>query len=230
MIDRFSKDGTDIVAERAGATVIRSLTGRSSARNLGAKSACSPAIIFVDSDMLLSRNLLEICEKCLKEYHVLVIPEISRGEGFWAMCKSMERRTYLGDELVEAVRCFRTDAFFQLGGYDESLEAGEDWDLHYRALMSGLHIGRATSCIIHDEGKLTLTGLMRKKYFYGRTIRKYWKKNGCRAINQTNPYRLVLLTSFRVSRENARYGIGVLVLRTFEILGAIAGLLTSLGG
>ena len=37
------------------------------------------------------------------------IPEVTVGEGFWTACRSLERRCYIGEEMIEAPRLIRRD-------------------------------------------------------------------------------------------------------------------------
>ena len=57
---------------------------------------------------------------------------------------------------MEAARAFRRGAFESVGGYDEALNAGEDWDLSERVTRSGGAMGRIKAELIHDEGRVGL--------------------------------------------------------------------------
>src|SRR5437879_729679 len=171
VIDRCSKDGTLDVANSHKTTVIVSDAHRSEARNLGIAKSRSEVVISLDSDMSVPPTMVEECEAKIGAYDALVIPEVSIGRGFWAECRALERRSNIGNGLVEAARCFRRTALVSIGCYNSQLEAGEDWDLQNRAKRNRLRIGRTFSPIIHDEGKLALGESVRKKYAYGKTIR-----------------------------------------------------------
>src|SRR5436309_15285605 len=177
VVDRFSDDGLASFARANGATVIQSEANRSRARNIGLQKASSEGVLFIDADMILPPTLVEECEIELERYDALIIPEESVGVGFWAECKAMERKNYVGDEIMEAARCFRRRALTRLKGYTNILESGEDWDLHNRAVASGLNIGRTCSTIQHDEGMLSLSSLIRKKYSYGKSFERYLQSN-----------------------------------------------------
>ena len=222
IVDRFSIDGTLEIAKKFGAKVIQANANRSLGRNIGLKESGSDGIIFVDADMLLAQDLVGECSRRLEKYQALVIPEISFGEGFWAKCKSLERRTHLETEL-EAARCFNRSVLLSLGGYNQVLESGEDWDLHNRARSSGLSIGRTESVILHDEGKGSLIRMMRKKYQYGTTISAYTKANPQAARTQLNPFTRIIRPAIKVVSSDPTHGAGVLVLKTLEFMAGYAG-------
>ncbi len=222
LVDNCSRDGTIEIARRNGATVIRRAANRSEARNIGFKQSSSVAVLFIDSDMILPPTLIEECEQALVSHDALLIPEISIGIGYWATCKSMERRTYIGTRVLEAARCFRRERLSPLGGFDPSLEAGEDWDLQQRAELAGLSFGRVDSKIIHDEGRLRLATILKKKYFYGKTIGRYLRKNHTISIRQLNPITRIITPSLKVAVKNPSYGIGVFVIKSLEF--TVAGL------
>src|SRR6266581_1173416 len=216
VVDRFSRDETVKMANSCGATIISSPANRSGARNLGATASDSSAVLFIDSDMILPRTLIEECEEGLRTHSALIIPEDSVGSGFWAACKSIERHSYRNNDLIEAARCFKRNVYSDLGGYDSALEAGEDWDLHSRARNAGVEIGRVKSAILHDEGDLKLLALIRKKFAYGRTMGEYLKLNPVAGINQLNPVSRVLGTSIKIIPSDPKHGAGFLVLKTLE--------------
>ncbi len=225
IVDKFSSDGTARIAKAFDSTVIQADANRSLARNIGLERCISRGVLFVDSDMILPPNLIEECEEGLRRHQALVVPEVSVGTGFWAECKSMERRTYIGNDLVEAPRCFQKIALLSLGGYNPSLDAGEDWDLYDRVKKSGLSIARVKPEIVHDEGDLTLPVLLRKKYFYGKMIGDYLRLNPSIGIRQINPFRRVLAPTLSILSSDPLHGTGVMTLRTLEFAAAALGLL-----
>jgi len=65
-----------------------------------------------------------------------------------------------------------------VGGYDEDLYAGEDWDLTNRLRDGDYKIGRSKSLLEHDEGRLNFFGSSKKKRYYSKNFFEvYAKKN-----------------------------------------------------
>jgi len=216
VVDRFSQDDLASFAKANGATVIQSNANRSMARNIGLQKAASKGVLFVDSDMILPTHLVEECESGLDKYDTLIIPELSIGIGFWAECKAAERAMYIGNEEVEAARCFRRESLVSLGGYRASLEAGEDWDLQNRAAASGLSLGRTNSTILHDEGNLSLASLIRKKYTYGKSFATYLKMNPGKGFRQIEPLHRIVRPSMKVFVSSPTHGTGILIMKSLE--------------
>jgi arabinofuranan 3-O-arabinosyltransferase len=184
--------------------------------------ASSEGVLFIDSDMILPPTLVHECETGLRKHDALIIPEKSIGSGFWAQCKAVERRNNIGDDQLEAPRCFQKSALAPLGGYSTALESGEDWDLHNRAVAASLNIGRANSAILHDEGRLSILNLLRKKYRYGKSFGRYLRANPNVGFVQVNPWRRIVRPSLRAFASTPKYGIGILVMTSLEF--AAAGL------
>ncbi len=153
------------------------------------------------------------------------------GVGFWAECKAMERKNYVGDEIMEAARCFRRKALTPLEGYTNILESGEDWDLHNRAVASGLSFGRVYSTILHDEGMLSLWSLIRKKYSYGKSFELYLQSNRDIGFRQIDPIRRIVKPSLIVSLSSPKHGAGIMIMKSLEFaaagLGHVLGSLNS---
>jgi len=157
----------------------------------------------------------------------VVIPERSFGDGFWARCKALERSCYVGDSTIEAARCFGRELFDRVGGYDETLVAGEDWDLHERVRQLGVEIGRTDAYISHDEGQLRLLDAAAKKFRYGRTLGLYLDKHPNRARRQL---RLIRPAFVRHRRRLARDPLGtagMIALKASEAAAGAAGLVTA---
>lgn len=179
VVDNFSSDPTPGIASRLADRFLTGGPERSAQRNMGAAIATGDILVFLDSDMRapvnLAHDVVDTLDR-LPAVDALILPEISVGEGYWARCKALEKTIYLGDSDVEAARVFRSRAFWAVGGFDEELFAGEDWDLSDRLEESGCSFGRTAATITHDEGSLTLIADLRKKFYYGRSLHSYFRK------------------------------------------------------
>jgi glycosyltransferase involved in cell wall biosynthesis len=179
LIDNYSEDETSCIATKLGANFILFKGWMSSARNHGAKRSIGKYVLHVDSDMELMPNVIEECvDKCENEnLDALIIPEISVGEGYLAKCKAIEKFILIGEKGYESARFIRRTSFELIKGFDENLEAGEDYDFHHRLIKGGMRISRINSFIKHHEGKLTFMKIISKYKRYGRTINLYVIKN-----------------------------------------------------
>lgn len=228
VVDNRSRDETVTIAKAWGATVLTAYPERSAQRNAGAKVAKGQWLIFLDADMELTSGVLaELEAKFRSGSEAVIIPEASRGAGFWAKVRGFEKSLYEGDELLEAARAFRTEVYRRVGGYDETLIAAEDWDLTARLKNAGVRIDRISSPIIHHEGLLTLRHAFQKKAYYGRNLSHYIHKHPELARKQ---FRFIRPAFFRNGSKLLRHPIltlGLLVLKAADFSGGAAGLLRS---
>jgi glycosyltransferase involved in cell wall biosynthesis len=225
VVDNHSTDATLAIATRLSDRFATIGPERSAQRNHGAALAAGTHLLFVDSDMVLDRRVVQECVEIAGRAEAIVIPEESFGEGFWARCKRLERRCYLGDESIEAARFFARDVFERVGGYDEELAAAEDWDLHERARQAGARVGRTSAMIRHDEGRLRLTRLMAKKFQYGAAMRPYLAKHPERAKAQLRLVRPAFVRHAGRLAAEPFTGVGVVVMKCAEAAAGAAGLL-----
>ncbi len=151
----------------------------------------------------------------------LVLPEQSFGEGFLAQCRALEKSLYVGDPSVEAARAFRREVIEQVGGWDETLTAAEDWDLDDRVRGAGVELGRVSAWIWHDEGRLRLRGTFGKKRYYGRWLGVYLARgDGGRSG------RLARTSLFSNPRRLVRHPLrtaGMITLKSVEAAGMLTG-------
>ena len=198
---------------------------RCAQRNLGARKADGEYILIIDSDMELSPGVIGSCVAKMEaepNLRGIIIPEESFGDGFWAQCKRLEKSFYIGVDAVEAARFFRKRDFEAVGGYDESMISGEDWDLSDRVETLG-PLGRISDLIYHNEGRLGLWKTLRKKYYYARKAGAYTTKSvdistaQKRKIGILGRYHLFLSDPRKLFR-NPLVGIGMLFMKTGEFL------------
>ncbi len=181
VVDNYSTDKTAQIAKKLGAKVILKGNERSRQRNFGAKIARGKWLLFLDGDMEVSSSLIKECIKISEESFftpMIVIPEVSIGETFWGKALALERNCYKGPSWILAARFFPRNLFLKESGYDESLNAGEDWDITQRLEASGIPaLLVKNSVIYHHESKDSLFKLLKKESYYIKSIIKYAKKH-----------------------------------------------------
>jgi GT2 family glycosyltransferase len=181
--------------------------------------------------MELSATVVSDCVKTAtaNTFDVLIIPEESFGKGFWARCKQLERSYYVGQDSIEAARFFERQVYLKVGGYNETMTGGEDWDLTNRVRATGVQIGRIDSYIYHNEGHPRFTRTVGKMYYYAQHAAEYFEKNPTPSAltDKSGPlarYKLFFSRPGRMLR-NPFVGFGMLALKTAEYAAGGMGLL-----
>ncbi len=229
VVDNNSSDNTQEIAESMGVQVYEQGPERSTQKNFGAKKANGDYVLFLDADARLTKSVVSDCVQCSEDnsWQMVIIPERHLGEGFWSEVKALERSFYLGDDTVEAPWFFDKTAFFAVGGYDEEMYAGEDWDLFDRMREAGYSYGRCESFINHQIGKIGLIDTARKKMYYGRNIDKFLSKGAGKKARRNPIIRPALLNNVNYLSKSPLKYLGIYVLKIAESVGIILGMLQS---
>ena len=153
VVDDGSTDGTvdaiDGTLENAAAPVRVIQTenlGPAAARNLGVEAASAPLIAFLDSDDLWHPQKLARQLAYLREHPGCVIAQCDE---LWIrdgrrVNPGLRHRKRAGDIFVDSLRTclispsaviMKTAMFRDLGGFDETMRAAEDYDLWLRVLL-----------------------------------------------------------------------------------------------
>jgi glycosyltransferase involved in cell wall biosynthesis len=182
VVDNNSTDTTALIANEFADLVLYAGPERSTQRNVGARSVSSPIVGFIDSDMILSRDVVKQAVAAIESGATsIVVPETTVGDGYWARVSAFERSFYEGSRTVEAPRFFTTDAFRAIGGFDEEMTGAEDWDIGLRSEASGPRF-RIDARIIHEEGHVNYFALCRKKAYYAPGVALFVRKHGASAL------------------------------------------------
>ena len=225
VVDNASSDETKKIAKKFTSNVFDKGPERSAQRNFGAARARGDYLLFLDADMILEPSVIADCvRKAQKGYEAITIPEKSVGVGFWARCKAIEREYYQGVEWMEAARFYKKEQFDRVHGYDESLTGPEDFELSQRiaSAVGKENVGRISSFIVHDEGRLSLVGLLQKKYYYGKQMRRYSgvRESKSSFNKQANILRRYVLffTKPSVFLKDPLHGIGMLFMKGMNLV------------
>lgn len=222
VVDNGSTDNTKQIAQAYTDNVYNVGPERSAQRNYGVSKANGAYVVMIDSDMELTKEVIRTCVEQITAHpdqKALVIPEESFGQGFWAQCKRLERSFYVGVPWIEAARFFDRQAYLDVGGYNERLISGEDWDLSQR-VGECAPIGRVGEFIRHNEGHLRLLRTLKKKYYYAQQFAQYLaaNKNHPAISSQTGIFTRYALF-FSQPRQLLRQpglGLGMLLMKTSE--------------
>lgn len=239
VVDNNSQDNTKDIARRHTSQVYNHGPERSAQRNFGVKKSSGEYLLIIDSDMVLTPQVIEscVCKMMGNRHHkALVIPEESFGEGFWAQCKVLERSFYIGVPWMEASRFFCRKTFKEMGGYDEKNTGTEDFDLPQR-IEEGYGkdaIDRIEKVILHNERRFSLLITCKKKFYYAQLLDSYKTKPANRTNfgKQANIFSRFTLFFSKPKKlfHNPLYGMGMLFLKSCEFSAGGLGYLSTLFG
>jgi glycosyltransferase involved in cell wall biosynthesis len=137
VVDNGSTDRTIERAQTSKALVVReTVHSVAKVRNTGAKSAHGDILVFVDADVTVPETLLWRIAQLMSN-PVCVGGAVDTDYNPLRFSLKIYLRTWriIGTFLrmaQGATQFIRRDVFFSLGGYDETLYAGEDVDLYWR--------------------------------------------------------------------------------------------------
>jgi glycosyltransferase involved in cell wall biosynthesis len=230
VVDDASTDNTVEISKKYTKKVYRRVHAeRSVQRNFGAKKSKGSILFFLDADMVLSGNVVKDAVKKKKDYKALVIPEKTTGDGFLQSVRRFEREMYEHDKSIEVARVFDRDVFFELKGYDEELTGPEDYDLPYR-IGKKYKIGRGTEYLLHNEGRLNLVKLLKKRFYYANKGALYAQKHPELVMTQGNLlFRSAYLRNWKKFIRNPVLGFSFLIIKCLETIAAILGFIKAVG-
>lgn len=197
---------------------------RSNQRNFGAKHARGKYLLFLDQDTILSGSVIQECVDTIKKNSMIMIPENSFGEGFWSNVKSFERSMYRGGDVSQGARFFEKRGFWSVGGYDPDLVGTEDLDLFNKLKNKGVKPLEIKSCILHDEGRLSLKKVSRRIIYYSSSFLKYKRKYPEISRKQFTLLRPTYFRNWKKMIMSPGLAYGFIVLKMVEGFSALYGM------
>lgn len=176
VIDNGSSDLTRKIADQSGAHVYTKPRGNIGAlRNYGASQTEAKILVFIDADVTLTACWQTSIKKVLKDierYEKLITgsncaPPVSQNwflkYWFQSFAESINSR-HIGTGHMIISRSF----FHLLGGFDESLVTGEDYDICQRALkLDGSIENNPSLLVYHHDFPKTPVAFIRREMWHG---------------------------------------------------------------
>jgi glycosyltransferase involved in cell wall biosynthesis len=225
VVDNQSTDDTLEIAQKYTNHIYTHGPERSAQRNYGAQKATGTYLCMIDSDMVLTNTLIEECVAHIHQNTVCILTEESFGVGFWAQVKRKERQFYVGNDAIEAPRVFSTQLYKDIGGYNEALTGGEDWELFDRLKQKGVTVYRTDAKVLHDEGVVDIEQVFKKRVLYGKAYKRF-RSTGASMVGRGVIQRYVLfIKKWKEGVTEPVLYIGVFVLKCIEFWGAFLGMI-----
>lgn len=147
----------------------------SALRNYGASLAQGTVLVFLDADCIAPQNWLVnasmLCsQKAINGAFYRTPPRSSWVARAWHSCEYLEKEGAVsfvpaGNLIVPK------DVFEKIGGFDETLETNEDYEICQRALCAGYGVFAFPSlAVIHLGNPQTLNAFYRKERWHGKHV------------------------------------------------------------
>lgn len=230
VIDNYSSDETRNIAESHGAKVLTIGPERSAQMNYGVSSAHGKYILRVDSDMILDNNLIEKCLKlCCEGAQAVVVPVLPHSNGpnnFWVSCRMLEQKMLLDDMVNVAPRFIDRSVFLAVGGYDETIVAWEDYDLHNRLLESRCRMSSLQDSALWHLGEASSLGeVIVRMVRYGKTgsLGLFTKKHGLGGLKQISIIRPSYFRHRNYFVTDPLHYVGIFVMKILQTFSVVLG-------
>lgn len=213
--DNGSTDKTlDIIKNNYGAQnikLVNSSLERSRQVNEAAEIASGKYIYITGVDIYYNSKYFSKALKLLEENEsidAVYTSVITDDSGLIAKIKKYERELYVGDNRHESARLVRREVFSAIGGYDEEIVAGEDYDFQRRLNEGGYKTGRVSEIAeYHLQEENSWIGVWKRAFYYGKTLPKFFQKNNLSGVIQMSPIRLNYFSLKALSKPHLLLGL-----------------------
>ncbi len=123
------------------ATLIQGNYGKSAARNIGTKHATGNYLLHIDVDYVLHPTILALAVSVIKKTHtkaIILHERIAAGGSIWQQARALERNIVVDDLVLSAPQLIEKKLFERIGGFDERVDALDDWGIALKLAKMGI--------------------------------------------------------------------------------------------
>jgi glycosyltransferase involved in cell wall biosynthesis len=199
VVDNQSTDGTLDLARKFTNKVFTWGPERSAQMNFGVSHAAGRFVYKVDSDFVLDPLVVEACvSEAAKGFDAIVVHNSPDTRVSWiARVRKFEVDMYKYDLDHSSARFISKDVYEGIGGFDESITAGEDYDFQNRLNAGGYKTGFISPEAVHLGEPVSLWRHMSKYFMYGSDFVAYAERNPKASKTQLSFIRPVYLRNWR---------------------------------
>lgn len=199
VVDRDSTDGTKDIAKEYTRNIFSKGPERSAQVNFGVTKATGEYVYKVDSDFELDPEVLQQCvNEAAKGFSAVVVHNSPDTSVSWiARIRKFEVDMYKYDITHSSARFVRRDVYQKIGGFNEKITAGEDYDFQNKLNRGGYKTGFIEAEALHLGEPKSFWKHMKKFYDYGKDFTNYKQENVAESKQQLGFMRSVYIRHWR---------------------------------
>lgn len=205
---------------------------KNDARNLGIRESIGRFILYLDYDMIASRNLIEDCLEQSEKYKAIIIPERGISGNFWQNCRKLERKLITYDAQTVTPRFYVKSIFEPLEKpFDNRFGLLDEWGFNQKLTEKKIAVGYCKSFVVVNELDFTLWNEIKNKFRRGLWMNNFYKIDKNEAWKRINPIqRGVVFYGKRLSYliKEPIYFPGLIVLKFVDFLAFMSGYIVGL--
>ena len=179
VVDNNSTDNTKEIARKYTDLVFNHGPERSAQVNHGVEKSQGMFVYKVDSDFLLDREVVRQCiDKAGGGYDAVVVHNSPDVRVSWiAKIRKFEVDMYKYDITHSSARFVKKNVYKKIGGFNEKITAGEDYDFQNKLNRAGYKTGYIEAEALHLGEPTNIWKHLMKYYEYGKDFVNYQKEN-----------------------------------------------------
>jgi glycosyltransferase involved in cell wall biosynthesis len=227
VVDNHSSDGTPDIARRYTELVYDCGPERSAQVNFGVDHASGEYVYKVDSDFVLDSKVIESCiDEISKGFDAIVVHNSPDPSVSWiAKIRKFEVDMYKYDLTHSSARFVKKSTFQAVGGFNESITAGEDYDFQNRLNRAGFCTGFIEPEALHLGEPTDLWKHLWKYFHYGKNFVHYRSANRQESKDQLRFVRRAYVRNWRCFVRHPVLGSGLAIYSSLKFLFGGCGLL-----
>lgn len=199
VVDNNSTDNSKEIAKKYTTMVFNKGPERSAQVNYGVEKAHGEYVYKVDSDFVLDADVVAQCiAKVQEEYDAVVVHNSPDKTISWiAKIRKFEVNMYKYDITHSSARFVKKTVYESIGGFNEKITAGEDYDFQNKLNRAGYKTGFIPAEALHLGEPKSIWKHLLKYYRYGKDFVNYAKDNTQESKTQLGFVRMVYVKHWR---------------------------------
>lgn len=199
VVDNNSTDDTKKIAKKYTDKIFNKGPERSAQVNFGVEQATGEYVYKVDSDFVLDPQVVSQCiSETEKGFDAVVVHNSPDIRISWiARIRKFEVDMYKYDITHSSARFVKKRVYQDIGGFNEAITAGEDYDFQNKLNKGGYRTGFIDAEALHLGEPTSFWRHMKKYYDYGRDFVNYKSENEKESKAQLKFFRGVYLRNWK---------------------------------
>lgn len=220
VVDNNSTDDTKKIASKYTDRVFNRGPERSAQVNYGVAQSRGAYVYKIDSDFVLDEDVVKQCvQKAGEGFDAMVVhnsPDVR--VGWIAKIRKFEVDMYKYDIMHSSARFVQKDVYQKVGGFNEEVTAGEDYDFQNKLNRGGFKTGFVDAEALHLGEPTSFWRHMKKYYDYGKDFINYSRSNREESRQQLRFFRSVYLKNWKKFMLHPISGVCFLGYSLFKFL------------